>query len=172
VVADFAEADAAKISVGQTATVTLAALPDTEVSGVVTAVSPTSSVVSDVVEYPVTIALNNVPSDVKDGMTTEVAVIVQSANNVLLLPSAAITTTGEVSTVKVLSSDNQQKVTTVTLGLVGTTDTEITSGLTEGQKVVEPTASVSAATTTSGTGTTGSGRFGGFGGGGFGGGAP
>jgi macrolide-specific efflux system membrane fusion protein len=169
VVADFAEADAAKVAVGQPATATLSALTDTEVSGVVTAVSPTSTVVSNVVEYPVTIALQNVPSTVKEGMTTEVAVIVQSANNVLLLPSAAITTTGTTSTVKVLA-DGKQKVTTVTLGLVGTTDTEIASGLTEGQKVVEPTASVSAATgssTSSGLGTGG-----GLGGGGFGGGAP
>ena len=41
VVAGFAEADATKIAVGQPATVTLAALPSTEVAGVVTAISPT-----------------------------------------------------------------------------------------------------------------------------------
>jgi multidrug efflux pump subunit AcrA (membrane-fusion protein) len=165
-VADFAEADAAKVAVGQPATATLAALPDTEVAGRVIAVSPTSSVVSNVVEYPVTIALENVPSDVKQGMTTEVAVIVQSADDVLLLPSAAITTTGTTSTVKLLSK-GQQVTTPITVGLVGTTDTEVTSGLTEGQAVVEPTATVSAATSGA---TTGRG-FGGFGGG-FGGGAP
>jgi multidrug efflux pump subunit AcrA (membrane-fusion protein) len=169
-VADYAEADATKIAVGQPATVTLAALPDTEVTGLVTAVSPTSTVVSNVVEYPVTIALESAPSDVKEGMTAEVAVIVQTASDVLQLPSAAITTTGATSTVKVLS-DGVQKTTPVTLGLVGSSYTEITSGLTEGQKVVEPTASVSASTT-SGTSSPFSGGGGGFGGGGFGGGAP
>jgi multidrug efflux pump subunit AcrA (membrane-fusion protein) len=168
VVADYAEADATKIAVGQPATVTLAALPDTEVTGVVTAVSPTSTVVSNVVEYPVTIALTDTPSDVKEGMTAEVAVIVQTANDVLQLPSAAITTTGTTSTVKVLS-DGVQKTTPVSLGLVGTSYTEITSGLTEGQKVVEPTATVTASSSSSSSSPF---SGGGLGGGGFGGGAP
>ncbi len=167
-VANFAEADATKIAVGQPATITLSALSSTEVSGVVTAVSPTSSVVSNVVTYPVTVALTNPPSTVKEGMTAQVAVIVQTANNVLQLPSAAITTTGSISTVKVLSK-GVQTVTRVTLGLVGSSYTEITSGLHEGQTVVEPTASVSASS--SGSSLTGGGG-GGFPGGGFGGGAP
>jgi putative ABC transport system ATP-binding protein len=143
VVANYAEADATKIAEGQPATITLSALSSTEVSGVVTAVSPTSSVVSNVVTYPVTVALTNPPSTVKEGMTAQVAVIVQTADNVLQLPSAAITTTGSISTVKVLSK-GVQTVTSVTLGLVGSSYTEIASGLHEGQTVVEPTASVSA----------------------------
>jgi multidrug efflux pump subunit AcrA (membrane-fusion protein) len=163
-VADVAEADATKIEVHQTASVTLAALSNTEVSGVVTAVSPVSTVVNNVVEYPVTIALVRPPKSLKDGMTAEVAIVVQSASNVLLLPSAAITTTGNVSTVNVLSK-GVQKTVTVTLGIVGTSFTQVTSGVSEGETIVEPTASVSAA---SSSGTT----TGGFGGGGFGGGAP
>jgi macrolide-specific efflux system membrane fusion protein len=67
-------------------------------------------------------------------------------------------------------SNGVQKTTPVTLGLVGTSYTEITSGLTEGQKVVEPTASVSASSTSSSSSSPFSG--GGLGSGGFGGGAP
>lgn len=163
-VADVAEADAIKIEVHQTASVTLAALSNTEVSGVVTAVSPVSTVVNNVVEYPVTVALVRAPKSLKDGMTAEVAIVVQSASNVLLLPSAAITTTGNVSTVNVLSK-GVKKTVNVTLGIVGTSFTQITSGVSEGETIVEPTASVSAA---SSSGTT----TGGFGGGGFGGGTP
>jgi multidrug efflux pump subunit AcrA (membrane-fusion protein) len=170
VVANFAESDASKIAVGQPATVTLSALPNTEVSGVVTAVSPTSSVVSNVVTYPVTVNLTNPASTVKQGMTAQVAVIVQTATDVLELPSAAITTTGSISTVKVIDANGTQVTTRVSLGLVGTTYTEITSGLTEGQKVAEPTASVSASSGTSSIGGGGGGFPGG--GGGFGGGAP
>jgi multidrug efflux pump subunit AcrA (membrane-fusion protein) len=165
-VADVAEADAMKIEVHQTASLTLAALPDTEVSGVVTSVSQVSTVVNNVVEYPVTIALEQAPKSIKDGMTVEAAIVVQSASNVLLLPSAAISTTGSVSTVKVLSK-GVQKTVVVTLGIVGAPFTQITSGVSQGETIVEPTASVGAATS-SGT----SGPTGGFGGGGFGGGAP
>jgi multidrug efflux pump subunit AcrA (membrane-fusion protein) len=165
-VADVAEADAMKIAVHQTASLTLSALPDTQVTGVVTAVSQVSTVVNNVVEYPVTIALEQAPKSIKDGMTVEAAIVVQSASNVLLLPSAAISTTGSVSTVKVLSK-GVQKTVVVTLGIVGASFTQITSGVIEGQTIVEPTASVSAATSSGVSGITG-----GFGGASFGGGAP
>ena len=65
VVAGFAEADATKIKVGQPATVTLPALTNTTVAGKVTAVSPTSTVMSNVVTYDVTIALVNPPASVR-----------------------------------------------------------------------------------------------------------
>jgi multidrug efflux pump subunit AcrA (membrane-fusion protein) len=172
VVAGYAEADIAKMAAGESATVTLPALPDSTVTGTVTAVAPTSTVVSNVVTYDVTIALDNPPSTVKVGMTADVSVVVQTASNVLELPSAAITTTGPLSTVTVVA--NGTKTTTrVTTGLVGDSTTQIESGLKVGQVVSEPVASVSAASST--TGITGGGLGGltgggGFGGGGFGGG--
>jgi multidrug efflux pump subunit AcrA (membrane-fusion protein) len=163
VVAGFAEADAASIAVGQGATVTLAALPDTEVTGRVIAVSPTSTVVSNVVTYDVTIAMIGSPATVKDGMTADVSIIVAVARNVLELPNAAITTVGTTSTVQLV--EGSSTVTTdVTIGLVGESDTQITSGLKAGDKVHE-----AAATSTGATGAStsaGASGFGGFGGGG------
>ena len=136
-----------------------------------TAVSPTSTVTSNVVTYDVTIALVDPPSTVRDGMTADVAVVVANKANVLELPSAAITSTGRLSTVNLLVN-GKQTVTTVTTGLVGTSTTEVLTGVKAGDVVVEPTVSVTASTSTStgGTGRTFGG--GGFGGGGFGGGAP
>jgi HlyD family secretion protein len=163
VVAGFAEADATSIAVGQGATVTLAALPDTEVAGKVVAVSPTSTVVSDVVTYDVTIDMLGTPATVKDGMTADVSIIVSIARNVLELPNAAVTTLGTTSTVKLV-----QGTTTVTrdvtIGLVGESETQITSGLQAGDKVQEASTTSTGATTSSGA----TGGFGGFGGGGAG----
>jgi multidrug efflux pump subunit AcrA (membrane-fusion protein) len=164
IVAGFAEADATQIAVGQPVTITLPALPNTEVAGRVAAVSLTSTVVSDVVTYDETIDLINPPATVKEGMTADVSVVDQTATNVLYVPSAAITTTGTVSTVELLQN-GKETVTRVTTGLVGNSDTQILSGLTDGEVVVEPTVTVVGSTGTAGT-TTG----GGFGGGGFGGG--
>lgn len=162
VVAGFPEADATKIRVGQPATVTLAALTNTEVQGKVVAVAPTATVVSNVVTYNVTVALTDPPSNVKVGMTADVNVYVATRANVLELPSAAITTVGNSSTVTVLEN-GKKVVQPVTTGLVGASQTEIVSGLQAGQVVVEPTVSVSAT-----TGSTSTSRFpgGGFGGGG------
>ncbi|HEY1762027.1 MAG TPA: HlyD family efflux transporter periplasmic adaptor subunit [Acidimicrobiales bacterium] len=169
VVASFAEADAIKIQAHQTATITLPALPNDEIKGVVTSIAPVSTVVSNVVTYPVTISLISPPASLREGMTSEVSVIVQTASNVLELPSAAITTTGSTSTVQVQTSKGVTKSTSVTLGLVGSSFTEITSGVTAGETIVEPQASVSAATTGAATPAAGGG---GLGGGHFGGGAP
>ena len=65
VVAGFAEADATSIAAGQGATVTLAALPSTEVAGSVVSISPIPTVVSNVVTYDVTIGLDHAPATVK-----------------------------------------------------------------------------------------------------------
>jgi hypothetical protein len=168
VVAGFAEADATKIAVGQPATVTLAALPSTEVAGVVTAISPTSVVTSNVVTYDETISLKNPPATVLDGMTADVSVVVETAADVLEVPSAAVTTTGLASTVTVLKN-GKQVTTRVTVGLVGNSTTQILSGVTAGEKLVEPTATISAGTTgTSSPTRVFGGGGGGFGGGGFG----
>jgi multidrug efflux pump subunit AcrA (membrane-fusion protein) len=171
VVAGFAEADATKIALGQPATITLAALPSTEVAGVVTAVSPTSVVVDNVVTYDETISLRDPPATVLDGMTADVSVVVETATNVLEVPSAAVTTTGLASTVTVLKN-GKQVTTAVTVGLVGNSTTQILSGVTAGEKLVEPTATISSSSSTTGaTGATsrlgGGGAFVGGGGGGF-----
>jgi multidrug efflux pump subunit AcrA (membrane-fusion protein) len=98
--------------------------PIPTVTGKVSAVAPTSTVVSNVVTYDVTIALVNPPSTVLVGMTADASVVVQTATDTLELPSAAITTTGPISTVTVLAN-GKKTVTTVTTGLVGDSTTQI-----------------------------------------------
>ena len=154
IVAGFAEADATKITTGQSATVTLSALTGTSIPAKVTAVSPVSTVVSNVVTYDVTVGLTDPPSDVKPGMTANVSVVVASANNVLELPTSAITTAGRLSTVTVLKN-GKQTTQTVTTGLAGDTETQIASGLSAGDVVVEPSVTVSGTGTGAGTGTGG-----------------
>jgi multidrug efflux pump subunit AcrA (membrane-fusion protein) len=167
IVAGFAEADATKLAVGQPATITFPALTNVEVAGKVTAVASTSTVVSNVVTYDVTIVLVNPPATVKEGMTANVSVINQTRSHVLELPSSAITTSGVRSTVELLTNGTTT-VTPVTTGLVGSSSTEIVSGLKKGDVVVVPTVAITAATSSSSTGAgLGTGGFGG----GFGGGA-
>jgi macrolide-specific efflux system membrane fusion protein len=163
VVAGFAEADATKIKVGQNATVTLSALPNTSVAGKVTAMSPTSTVTSNVVTYNITVQLVSPPASVLNGMTADVSVTVATKTNVLQLPSAAISTTGRSSTVSVLRN-GKQTTATVTTGLVGSSTTEILTGVKEGDVIVEPTVTVSSTSSSSSTPS--------FGGGGFPGGGP
>ena len=158
---DFPEVDATSLANGQGAVVTLQALPGVSINAEVTSVSPFSSVVSNVVEYPVTVALENAPSDLKPGETANVEVIVAEADNALYLPSTAITTRGGTSSVTAVVDGKQQTV-AVGVGVVGTSTTQITSGLSEGEEVV-------LASTNSSTSSTGFPSGAGFGGGGLGG---
>jgi multidrug efflux pump subunit AcrA (membrane-fusion protein) len=148
-------------------------LANVELSGTVSGVSPSSTVSSNVVTYDVTISLKDPPSSVKVGMTANVSVITASKSDVMELPSAAVTTTGTTSTVTTLEN-GKETAHPVVVGLVGSSTTQILSGVSIGEVVVEPTVSVSAGAATTGAGTAGGGGVlgggGGPGGGGLGGG--
>ncbi len=173
--AGFAETDAVKLAVGQAATVTFNALPNVQAAGVVTEVDTNSTLVSNVVTYYALVTLNSVPASVKPGMTASVTVTIAKRDDVLNATSAAVRGSGTTGTVTVMNGKNQQTV-TVGVGLRGDTNTEITSGVTQGETLVLPSATVSGAASqlSSGTGRFGTGGLGGLGGGlgggGFGGG--
>lgn len=151
--ANFSETDTARIRVGQRATVTLNAMPDVEITGRVIAIDETSTTVNQVVNYGVTIELQEVPRDVRVGQTVVAEVVTGRARDVLLVPSSAVQTTGGQTTVTVVTN-GQQVSTPVEIGLEGDQFTEIVSGLAEGDEVVLATA-------------TDAGGTGGFPGGGF-----
>jgi multidrug efflux pump subunit AcrA (membrane-fusion protein) len=143
VTADFAEADAVKVHPGQNVTTTFNALSTStgsplSVTGTVESVAIDSTVSSNVVEYGVTVSLDNAPATLKVGQTADVTVEIASRDNVLAVPSTAVTTAGGTSTVTVLRNGTQQR-TPVTVGLVGDNATEITGGLTAGEQIVLPT---------------------------------
>lgn len=172
VTANIAEADIAKVTVGQAAAITFPALTGTTATAKVTAISPTATSSNSVVTYATTITLDKIPDGLRLGQTAEVAITIStSADDALYVPAAAITTANGTSTVKVVDAKTKKVVVTdVTLGVVGDDGTEIKTGLTAGETIVIGT--VAATTTTTGTTGTGTrGGFGGFGGtgGGFGG---
>ena len=82
-------------------------------------------------------------------MTVTVSVIVASRTNVLLVPSTAITTQGNQSYVNVVSASGALEKRAVQTGLSDFQNTEITSGLTEGEKVNVPLKTTTTTTTSS-----------------------
>jgi macrolide-specific efflux system membrane fusion protein len=164
---DFTEADATKLKVGQTATITFDALSGVTATGKVAAIASMPTTTNNVVSYAATIALTSRPAQVRLGQTATVSVVVSRAANALYVPAAAVKTAGGQSTVTVLRN-GVPTVQTVEIGVSGSLGTEIKSGLQEGDQV-----QITITTTTSTTGNTrfpGGGQGGGFGG--AGGGAP
>jgi HlyD family secretion protein len=163
IVAPFAEADASRVANGQTATVTFDAIQGLTEPAHVMLINPTATVTSNVVNYNATFGLDQTDPRLKAGMTSNLTVVVASASNVLTVPNSAITRIGTRSFVTVVDPSGKQVRTAVELGVAGDTSTEITSGISAGQKVLLPKLRASS-TTAAGRGAGAGGGFGGGGG--------
>ena len=84
----------------------------------------------------------------RQGLTVTVSIIVANRTNVLLVPNGAVTKAGGQSYVQVVTAPGTTEKRTVKTGLSDWQNTEITSGLSDGENIVVPQASASAASTT------------------------
>ncbi len=159
--AGFSESDAAKIKLGQPATITVAALPDKKLAAHVAAIDTLSTVTSNVVTYNVTFVLDRKNAALKAGMSADVDVITAEADGAVSVPTSAIRTAGGASTVTV-RKNGQDTSRTVVTGLAGDSSTVILSGIKAGDVVVLPTTTVTATSPSANSGFPGGG--GGFGG--------
>ncbi|MCX6726293.1 MAG: efflux RND transporter periplasmic adaptor subunit [Candidatus Shapirobacteria bacterium] len=150
------EIDAPKVKVGSKATITLDAFPSKTFTGKVTAVDTSGSVSSNVVTYTTTIKFDSDVAEVLSNMSANVSIITNVKNDVILVPTAAVQSSSGNSTVRILTNGQLSSV-PVTIGDSDGTNTEIVSGVNEGDTVVT---SVSIGTTTR-TSTTGTSIFGG-----------
>jgi len=123
----------AKVQKGHKARITPAGF-DEPVEGVVTAIGmlPTSG--DDTTSYPVTIDLSD---DVRapEGAGASIALVTGTADDAIVVPTSAVSSVGSRFTVTVLT-DGKPVPTQVTVGVVGSTLTQITQGVKTGQAVV------------------------------------
>ncbi len=131
------ELNIASVKLGQAANITLDALPDEHVTGSVAFISPMGTVLAGIVSYPTTIALENPSAELRDGMSATAEVVIKRRDNVLLIPNAVIQGTVQNPFVEVLV-DGKQEQRQITLGLSDGANTEVLSGLEEGEEVVVP----------------------------------
>lgn len=164
---NLTEIDVGKVKPGQKVTLTLDALPDKTFTGKVSAINTNGSVSSGVTTYPTTISFDTTVDTIYPNMAVNATIITDIKNSVILVPSGAVQTLDGASTVRVMRNG---QVTSVPVEIGGTNDTqtEIVSGINEGDTVITGqtnTASVSTGAATSPFGNT-RGGLGGAGGGG------
>ena len=142
--------------------------------GTVASISLIGSQSSNVTTFPVVIDVTGDPAGLYAGSTAAVSIIVKQLNNVTEVPTAAIsyTSSGQATVTQVVNGSHVVKP--VTVGAAESGETQITSGVTAGDKVLERVVSFKGpAGTGGGLFGGGGGRFGGlggagrFGGGGF-----
>jgi multidrug efflux pump subunit AcrA (membrane-fusion protein) len=141
--------------------------------GTVASIGLIASESSDVATFPVVIDVTGDPTGLFAGSTADVSIIVKQLNNVVEVPTAAITysTSGQATVTEVKNGTHVSQP--VTVGQAASGETQITSGISAGDSVVERVVKftgVPGGTGTGGLGGTGFTRGGGLGGGGFGGG--
>jgi RND family efflux transporter MFP subunit len=129
------EIDITKVKPNQKVTVTLDAFPDKTFVGEITSIDSIGTANSGVVSYTAYITLISPPPDIMSGMTASANIQLNRKENVLTVPTEAIQTSSEGSYVRVLKNNLVTQI-PVELGISSDTDTEITSGLNEGDVVI------------------------------------
>jgi HlyD family secretion protein len=130
------ETDIARVNTGQGVNIDLDAYPDATLSAQVTDVAASATTTQGVVNYVVTVTLNPGSVPVKIGMTANANIIVAKKDNVLLVPNRAVRASNSKRFVTVQKRDSQAQDVEVKLGLANDQETEIVSGVNEGDQVL------------------------------------
>lgn len=134
--ADIDELDIGRVSVGQAVTVTLDAYPGVKLPGKIDKLAPGATQKQGSTVYQATISFGKSEGVVpREGMAASVDVTAQRKDGVLLIPNRAIETIGDREYVTIPQGNTTRKV-EIEAGLSNNTDTEVISGLNEGQAVV------------------------------------
>ncbi len=143
VVLSVDEVDVGNLTVGQPAIVTLETWPGQAIKGEVVSIAPRATTNnSAIVSYEVRVALGETDLPVRIGMTADAELIIAAHDNVLLVPSQAITANRNAGTysVKLVTDGPEGAIVTspteVTIGLKDGDNTEIKSGLQAGDRVL------------------------------------
>lgn len=132
---NLTEIDVVKVKAGQKATLTLDALPDKTFTGKVSAVNTNGSVSSGVTTYPTTITFDTTVDTIYPNMAVNATIITDVKSNVILVPSGAVQTLNGESSVRVMRNGEVTSV-SVEVGESNDTQSEIISGINEGDTVV------------------------------------
>ena len=133
-----AEADIAKVRVGQTATIRLDAFGDSHpFSGTVASVDQAPTLIEGVVYYYVTVVFMGEAIEVKLGMSADVDILTAARQQVLVVPARSIKSRGSDLYVQVANALGTLEERSVTVGLRGEDGlVEVLSGVSEGELVV------------------------------------
>ncbi len=134
---DIDEIDIASIKPGQRAIIEVDALPDLELEGQVAEIYPVPTVEGGVVFYQVTVNLSGLPvSGLRVGMSATADIIIRGRTDVLLIPERAIQLDSEGNPIVKVVVNEEFEERPVVLGITDGFDTEVLSGLEEGEVVV------------------------------------
>jgi HlyD family secretion protein len=135
--AEVDEIDIPNVKLGQRAIISVDALPDVQFEGKVTSVSPLATEESGLILYKIKVGFEAPEgSGLKAGMSATADVVTNERSDVLLVPSRAIGEDSQGSPVVQVVVNGQVEERAVVIGITDGSQTEIVSGLNEGEIVV------------------------------------
>ena len=143
---NLTEIDVPKIKIGDKATITFDAFVDKTFTGKVISIDTVGSVTSGVTNYPTVILLDTKSNAILPNMGVSANIITNTKDDILLVSSSAIKTDSNgVNYVQVMKNGNPINQ-NVEIGLSSDSQTEIISGLREGDIVVISTTQATSTT--------------------------
>jgi len=135
--AEVDEIDVPNVKLGQRAIIIADALPDVKLQGEVTFVSPVATEILGLKLYNIKVDFE-VPegSELKAGMSATVNIVTNERSGVLLVPNRAIKQDSQGKPVVNVMVNGEIKEKAVVIGITDSSQTEIVSGLSEGDTVV------------------------------------
>jgi HlyD family secretion protein len=139
VLADVDETDMERVAIGQKTEITASVLADRKLKGHVVKIFPQGKSDQNVVRFQVRVQIEELLPALRPGMTADVTVTVAHRQNVLQVPDVCIKREKGKETVQVLVAEGQEpQEREVKAGLSNWDQTEIISGLKEGEVVMVP----------------------------------
>ena len=144
----IAEGDITKVKAGQDISFTILSEPDTPIKAKLDSVDPglttmslgsyttSTDTTSNAIYYYARALVPNPDGKLSIGMTTQNTIEINGVKNVLLVPTLTIKKHDGKSFVSVLGADGKASEREITVGLKDSMNTEVKSGLKEGDKVV------------------------------------
>ena len=133
---NLSEVDVNRVKQGQKATITLDSLPGKTFTGKVMTVDKIGTVSSGVTNYAVIISFETSSPEILPNMAATANIIIETKNNALIVPSTAVQTNKDgAAYVRILRNGQPENV-AIETGLSNDTQTEVASGLSEGDKVI------------------------------------
>ena len=134
---DVDEIDVGRLAVGQAAQVTLDALPNVVITGVVERIAPAATIVGGVVYYNVIIELDPTDAPIRADMTANVTIVAGELADVLMIPTWAVRvddSTGQTFVNQQVGDEIAR--TDVELGVRHEGFAQVLDGLSEGDKAI------------------------------------
>ncbi len=147
---NITQIDAPKVKAGNKATVTFDVFPEKTFTGEVVSVDTIGTQISGVTTYPAIIKLDTEVVGLLPNMSAQATIITATKNDVLVVPTTALVSENNTKYVRVMKNKQMTQV-EVETGLASDNQTEIVSGLAEGDTIVTSVSTGTSTRTTTGT---------------------